>query len=43
MDALGERGQCLICLETPNEYELIIPHALLPKVVREEEGWYLVP
>jgi hypothetical protein len=38
MDTLGERGQCLICLETPSEFELIVPHALLPKVVRREEG-----
>lgn len=36
MEELGKRRQCLLCLESPGEWELIIPHAILEQVIVSE-------
>ncbi len=40
MEALGKRGLCLICLESQNEYELVIPHLLMDAVLKKETTIY---
>lgn len=36
LEELGKRNLCMLCLESPNEFELIVPHALIDRVVRDE-------
>lgn len=38
MAALGERGQVVLVRETADEWELVFPHALLPRLCFSERG-----
>lgn len=40
MAALGERNQCLVCLESDGEFELIIPHSMLADCVGAQRALY---
>jgi hypothetical protein len=40
MDSLGQKKQSLICLESAKEWELVVPHDLLPQIIVREEVVY---